>query len=442
MKKILFLLLVATMTNIQGIMAQEKIIQTTEADGKAAFQQEMIFPIGEPNTAYAKYFIGNSYLAPISKEQIPFNNVTFEPGCRNNWHIHRATKGGGQMLVCVAGKGWYQEEGKPAVQMLPGDVIHIPANVKHWHGAATDSWFAHLAFEVPGENTSNEWLEPVTDEEYRRLMSIVAPVVLTEGSLGAMAQTKDNMNRIEVCKQNYHTLFGGEALTGQGTDPEMMDILQKFIFGEVFQTGELTLKQREMITCITLATMQTLPQLKAHAGAALNVGVTSEELREVMYLTAPFIGFPKMLNAVATVNEVFKERGISLPLEKQGTVTEETRHKTGKAIQDKQYPRGVSSVMSGMPGDMGKNVEQFLTDYFFGEIYSRGALDLQTRELLGYCVLATLEAESQLHSHYHGNINAGNSPETLTAAVIQCLPYIGFPAAIMALRIIKQEYNK
>ena len=258
-------------------------------------------------------------------------------------------------------------------------------------------------------------------------------------SLSATAQTEENMNRIEVCKQNYRTLFGGEALTGQGTDPEMMDILQKFIFGEVFQTGELTLKQREMITCITLATMQTLPQLKAHAGAALNVGVTPEELREVMYLTAPFIGFPKMLNAVATVNEVFTERGISLPLEKQGKVTEETRHETGKAIQDKLYPGGIASVMEGVPGNMGKDVEQFLTDYFFGDIYSRGALDLQTRELLGYCVLTTLEAESQLHSHYHGNINAGNSPETLTAAVIQCLPYIGFPAAIKALRIIKEE---
>ena len=169
MKKILFLLLIMAITDIQGIMAQEKIKQTTEVDGKAAFQREMIFPIGEPNTAYARYFIGNSYLAPISKEQIPFSNVTFEPGCRNNWHIHHATKGGGQMLVCVAGKGWYQEEGRPAVQVLPGDVIHIPANVKHWHGAAADSWFAHLAFEVPGENTSNEWLEPVTDEEYERL---------------------------------------------------------------------------------------------------------------------------------------------------------------------------------------------------------------------------------------------------------------------------------
>ena len=151
-------------------LAKDVWAEDTAGDGgKAAFQREMIFPIGEPNTAYAKYFTGNSYLAPVSTGQIPFSNVTFEPGCRNNWHIHHATKGGGQMLVCIAGKGWYQEEGKPAVQMLPGDVIHIPANVKHWHGAAADSWFAHLAFEVPGENRSNEWLEPVTDEEYGRL---------------------------------------------------------------------------------------------------------------------------------------------------------------------------------------------------------------------------------------------------------------------------------
>lgn len=277
--------------------------------------------------------------------------------------------------------------------------------------------------------------------DMKKITGIIALVLA--GSLSTMAQTTtESMNRIETCKDNYRTLFGSEALTGQGTDPEMMDILQKFIFGEVFQTGKLTMKQREMITCITLATMQTLPQLKAHAGAALNVGVTPEELREVMYPTAPFIGFPKMLNAVATVNDVLKERGIPLPLEKQGTVTEETRHVTGKAIQDKLYPGGIASVMEGLPDGMGKDVERFLTDYFFGEIYSRGAIDLQTRELLGYCVLTTLEAESQLQSHYHGNINVGNAPETLTAAVIQCLPYIGFPAAIKALRIIKQEYAR
>lgn len=139
---------------------------TATEDAKAAFQREMIFPIGEPNTAYAKYFIGNSYLAPVSNEQVTVANVTFEPRCRNNWHIHKATKGGGQMLIGVAGRGWYQEEGKPAVEILPGTVIHITAGVKHWHGAAKDSWFAHLAFSVPGENTSAEWLEPVSDVQY------------------------------------------------------------------------------------------------------------------------------------------------------------------------------------------------------------------------------------------------------------------------------------
>jgi 4-carboxymuconolactone decarboxylase len=149
----------------KDVWSEDTVLQ----DAKADFQKEMIFPIGEPNTAYAKYFIGNSYLAPISTEQVKISNVTFEPGCRNNWHIHKATKGGGQMLIGVAGRGWYQEEGKPAVEIFPGTVIHIPANVKHWHGAAADSWFAHLAFEIEGENTSNEWLEPVTDEQYDTL---------------------------------------------------------------------------------------------------------------------------------------------------------------------------------------------------------------------------------------------------------------------------------
>lgn len=138
---------------------------------KENYQQSIFFPIGEPNDAFARYFAGQSYLAPVSTEQVPVFNVTFEPGCRNNWHIHKAEKGGGQMLVGVAGRGWYQEEGKAAVEIVPGTVIHIPANVKHWHGAAKDSWFAHLAFEIPGEKAENLWLEPVSDEEYDRLES-------------------------------------------------------------------------------------------------------------------------------------------------------------------------------------------------------------------------------------------------------------------------------
>ena len=127
------------------------------------------FPVGQKNNAFAQYFIGQSYLAPLSTQQVPVFNVTFEPGCRNNWHIHHADKGGGQILVCVAGRGYYQEEGKPAVELTPGSVVNIPTGVKHWHGAAPDSWFSHLAIEVPGENSENVWLEPVADDDYAAL---------------------------------------------------------------------------------------------------------------------------------------------------------------------------------------------------------------------------------------------------------------------------------
>ena len=140
---------------------------------KARFDERNVFGQGAPNTGYAQYFIGNSYLNPLEigggDSPIVISNVTFEPGCRNNWHIHHASSGGGQMIICTAGSGWYQLEGQEPVSMEPGDIAYFPAGVKHWHGAKADSWFSHLAFEVPGTDTSNEWLEPVTDEVYGAL---------------------------------------------------------------------------------------------------------------------------------------------------------------------------------------------------------------------------------------------------------------------------------
>lgn len=149
----------------------ERTVAATDIadNGRAAFEHESIFPLGEPNDAYAAYFDGQSYLAPLSTQQIPLSNVTFEPGCRNHWHIHHATEGGGQMLLCVAGRGWYQEWEKPARMLQPGDVVNIPANVKHWHGAAADSWFSHIAISVAGKDVSNEWCESVDADEYARL---------------------------------------------------------------------------------------------------------------------------------------------------------------------------------------------------------------------------------------------------------------------------------
>ncbi|MCY7209472.1 cupin domain-containing protein [Streptococcus sp. IsoGale021] len=139
---------------------------------KEAFDKANHFGLGASNDAYAQYFIGQSYLNSLGATKdgvIALHNVIFEPGCRNNWHIHHASKGGGQILICTAGEGWYQEEGKEAVSLSEGSVVIIPANVKHWHGAKKDSWFSHIAFGVPGEDLSNEWCEAVSDEEYNQL---------------------------------------------------------------------------------------------------------------------------------------------------------------------------------------------------------------------------------------------------------------------------------
>lgn len=148
-------------------MAKEVWAENTPMDdAKTAHAAEMVFPIGAPNDAFARYFLGQSYLAPLSTSQVGIYNVTFEPKCRNNWHIHHAKSGGGQILLCVAGRGYYQEWGKKAVVMNPGDCINIPVDIKHWHGATPDSWFSHLAIEVPGEECCNEWCEPVDDTTY------------------------------------------------------------------------------------------------------------------------------------------------------------------------------------------------------------------------------------------------------------------------------------
>lgn len=253
----------------------------------------------------------------------------------------------------------------------------------------------------------------------------------------AVAQEKTTeMDRVEICKQNYAALFGGEALSGQGADPEFMDILQKFIFGDVFSVGKLDMETRELITCTILATMQTLPQLRAHAGAALRVGVHPVELREAIYQCAPFIGFPKTLNAVSVLNEVFAENGIEVPLPPQATATEENRYEKGHAIQHPVYGDEIARKMAPLPAGMGVDVARFLTAYAFGDILSRNGLDQPTRELLIYCVLTATGAEVQLEAHAKGNLKAGNTRETLAAAVVQCLPYVGFPLAFKSLEVI------
>ena len=274
----------------------------------------------------------------------------------------------------------------------------------------------------------------------KKIFTLFLVTLLSQNLVFAAVKNEDkNMTRTDICKENYRTLFKGEALTNEGSDPEMMAILQKYIFGEVFTVGKLDIKTREMITVTSLAVQQTLPQLKAHLNAALNAGATPIELREAIYQLAPFIGFPKTLNALNVLNEVFKERGITTPLKSTAAVNEEERYAKGIAIQNPLYGDEIKVTLEGLPDDMGADVARFLTEVCFGDFYTREGLDLKTRELLMLSALVTTgNNAATLKSHIKGNLKAGNSQETITAAIIQCLPYVGFPNTISALKTMKE----
>lgn len=252
----------------------------------------------------------------------------------------------------------------------------------------------------------------------------------------AVAEEEKVMTRADKADVVYKELFGGERVPSP-TDPEFMEILQRNIFGEVFFTGNLSQKDRELITVVALSTMQTLPQLKAHINAALNVGNSPLEIREAIYQCAPFIGFPRTLNAIGVFNEVAKERGIKLPIENASTTTDDNRLEKGLDIQNKLYGNEVKSAMSTLPNEYKKVVPDTLTTFCFGDFYTRNGLSIKQRELLSLIVLTTLGAEKQLSAHVVGALKAGNDKGTLLAAMVQAIPYIGLPHAMTTINLIK-----
>jgi 4-carboxymuconolactone decarboxylase len=251
------------------------------------------------------------------------------------------------------------------------------------------------------------------------------------------SQNSGDTGRIERAKKKYQELFAQQIMESK-TDPELMNILQRFLFGEVFYTGNLDDKTRELITITALITNQTLPQLKAHTNAALNIGVKPIEIREIVYQLAPFIGFPKVLNAMDTINKVFISRGIGLPLENKGTVQENQRFEKGKEWQYPLYGEGMKQNMKDLPGEFAEAIPKMLTEFCFGDFYTREGIDIKIRELMIYCALATLGGtERQMTSHAAGNLKVGNNKETLLSAMVQLYPYIGFPRVSNAINVIK-----
>lgn len=246
------------------------------------------------------------------------------------------------------------------------------------------------------------------------------------------------MTREELTEQKVQELFRTPAAGEEGTDGEFMQILQRYIFGELCYTGSLDNRMRELVTITALTTIQALPQLKAHLGACLNVGCTPVELRETIYQCAPFIGFPKTLNAIGVLNEVLTAAGTSLPLPKQGTVAEGERYEKGLDLQKPVYGDEIKDRYTWLPKPFDEAVPRFLTEHCFGDFSTRTGLDGKTRELLTVIILASLGgAEVQVKSHVYGALKVGNTKEEVVCALVHASAYMGIPRLFNALNTCK-----
>ena len=249
------------------------------------------------------------------------------------------------------------------------------------------------------------------------------------------------MNRKERTEQKMQELFHSHAAGEEGTDGEFMQILQGYIFGDVCYTGSLDNRMRELVTVTVLTALSALPQIKAHVQASLNAGCTPVEIREAVYQCAPFIGFPKTLNAISAMNGVFAENGIELPLPSQKTLTggrEDERYQKGLEIQAPLYGDEIADRYTWLPGEFAEAVPRFLTELCFGDFNTRAGLDGKTRELLTVVLLAALGgAEMQLESHVEGALKAGNTKEEMVCALVHASGYMGIPRLFNALNACK-----
>ena len=358
------------------------------------------FPVGKANTGFEQYFTGRSWLAPLTGNKdlnVPMSNVTFEPGCRNNWHSHT----GGQLLIAVGGVGYYQERGKAARRLLPGDVVEIAPDIEHWHGAAPDSWFSHLAIGCNPQTNQNTWLERVDDQQYAEA-------------------TKGNV-----------------AIGLQATDPELDDIFSNFT-KEVQEYGALDIKTRLMVTLASNIASQAQAEYRITLESALNEGIAPIEIKEILYQSVAYAGMAKVRNFIGITNDILLARGVRLPLEEQSVVSSETRFNKGLELQKSIFGERIEQMHKNAP-DNQKHIQRYLSANCFGDYQTRSGLNVKTRELITFSILVSLGGcESQVKSHIQGNANVGNNKDTLLAVVTQLLPFIGYPRTLNAISCLNE----
>ena len=445
------------------------------------------FPVGDklPET-FSKYFVGQAYLARLTRNgalNCPISNVTFEPGCRNNWHSHT----GGQILVAVGGRGYYQAEGEPARELLPGDVVEIAPDAVHWHGAAPDSWFSHLAIETNPQTNRNTWLGPVDDAHYSAVTAVTAvtagtaatagtastpasatasaagiaataessaaavsaamsmssaapiPAAMSMSATAPLSSAKSAASRLRAAAvETRAQLFSGCESELAATDPELIEIFDNFTFAEVLGYGDLDVKTRMMCILASCIAGAAQTEFRTMLEGALNVGVTPVEAKEVVYQAVPYVGMARTVDFVHIVNGVLTARGVALPLEGQSATSPETRFEKGLAVQKAIFGERIDAMRAAAPENQ-KHMQDYLSANCFGDYVSRGGLDAKVRELLTFSMLLTLGGcEPQLRGHIQGNLNVGNDKRTLLAVVTQLLPYTGYPRTLNAIACLNE----
>lgn len=388
---------------------------------ETSFRQ--IFPQGEKlPQQFSQYFIGQAYLAPLTKNQalqVPVSNVTFEPGCRNNWHSHT----GGQLLICIAGRGYYQEQDKPARELLPGAVVEIAPDVVHWHGAAPDSWFSHLAVECNPMTNQNTWLGEVSDAEYAEATT---------------AKVKKNSNLSEAAKRNHDAWFPGSVSKARSTDPDLIEVFDNFAFDEVLKHGKLDTKTRIMVIMASTIAQHTVHEYNMMLRAALANGVTPVEIKEILYHAVPYAGIAKVVDFIGVTNDFMTLNGIALPVQSQAVTTPETRMEKGLLLQKEIFGDRIDRMYENSPKNQ-LHIQQYLSANCFGDYQTRTGLNTKMREMLTFAILVSMGGcESQVKGHIQGNVNVGNDKETLLDVVTQLLPYIGYPRTLNAIACLNE----
>lgn len=377
---------------------------------------------GQP--APKEHFTGtvlvNMNVTPDDGYNVNAGTVTFAPKARSNWHTHKS----GQLLFVIEGIGYYQEEGKPIQLIQKGDIIKIPKNVHHWHGASHGSFMRHIAMITDQDKDKTEWYKPVTDAEYN---SFSAPISNAITAISTQAVT------------NYEQLWPGYVSKLQETDPELIAVFNNFAFNEVISHDSLDVKTRVMVILASTIGSQALTEFKMFVEAALNVGLTPVQVKEVVYQAVPYVGIAKVVDFLNATNEIFTARGIKLPLDGQAVTTPETRFEKGLAKQKEIVGNERIEVMyKNAPEDL-QHLQHYLSDNCFGDYVTRNGLDVKQRELLTLSFLIALGGtESQIKGHVQGNANVGYNRQTLINVITQLVPYVGYPRTLNAINCLNE----